>query len=286
MRVMEIPPFPHRMEIRNLEYFMRERLSQKVVMWPAQAIALVGYMCWPNDPTARSEAVAMLERWSHDPVPSVPPRLHRIQHEWLRVADIFNVYSDLVAGEYQVRRGGPSLGKAVTLVAANAKSRGTGEANLWCCWKAYKDVAHLVTGAAVVCAHARIRGREEAFGLSQEQYLPFQMVMLMPDLVLGVAQEFQRLGLSGDSDEIARPTSDPEQKLDVSSNPSDGSAGPADAEQKLDPETLWRIPSDINVVPFPVPIRKIRPEDRVILNERRAGNRGRANRHETTPVLD
>jgi hypothetical protein len=53
----------------------------------------------------------------------------------------------------------------------------------------------------------------------------------------------------------------------------------------LDPETLWRIPPDINVAPLPPPARKIRSQDKVILNDRRAGNRGRANQRETTPVL-
>ena len=257
MRVMEIPPFPHRIEIRDLDNFIRARLSQTVVMWPGQAIALVGYMCWPNDPAARGEVITMLKNWPDEgDRASVPPRLPRIQHEWLRVADIFNVYWDLVAGQHQARRGGASIGKAITLVAANTKSRGTSEASLWHFWKTYKDVAHLVTAEVVICAHARNTRRDEPFGLSENQFSPFQMTMLMPDLVLCVALEFQRLGLSSASDASAEPMSD--------------------AEAKLDPETLWRIPLDINVVPIPPPTRKIRAEDIAVLNARRAGNRGRA----------
>jgi hypothetical protein len=57
-------------------------------------------------------------------------------------------------------------------------------------------------------------------------------------------------------------------------------------EPMLDPETVWRIPVDINAVPVPIPHRKIRPEDIRTLNGRRAGNRGRANARKTTPVLD
>ena len=60
------------------------------------------------------------------------------------------------------------------------------------------------------------------------------------------------------------------------------SASDVRTEPALDPDTLWRIPADINVVPFPPPIRKLRPQDIVVLNNRRAGNRGRANK--TTPV--
>ena len=259
MRVMEIPPFPHRIEIRDLENFIRRRLSQTVVMWPEQAIALVGYMCWPNDAVARSETLTMLKNWPNEvDRASVPRRLPRIQHEWLRVADIFHKYWDLVAGQHQARRGGPSISKAIDVVYENTESRGTSKASLWHFWETYKDVAHLVTAAIVICAEARNRRRDEPFGLSEDQFLPFQMVMLMPDLVLCVALEFQRLGLSGASDASTEPMSD--------------------AEAKLDPETLWRIPPDINVVPFPPPTRKIRVEDIAILNARRAGNRGRANR--------
>jgi hypothetical protein len=68
--------------------------------------------------------------------------------------------------------------------------------------------------------------------------------------------EFERYGLGVESD--ARP------------------------EPVLDPDTLWRIPTDINVTPLPPPFRKLRPQDIVVLNNRRAGNRGRANK--TTPV--
>jgi hypothetical protein len=84
------------------------------------------------------------------------------------------------------------------------------------------------------------------------------MALLMPDLVLAVAMEFERLGLGLVSDSRAEPA--------------------------LDPDTLWRIPVDIKVVPVPPPVRKLRPEDIVVLNNRRAGNRGRANK--TTPVSD
>jgi hypothetical protein len=84
------------------------------------------------------------------------------------------------------------------------------------------------------------------------------MTMLMPDFVLAVALEFERIGLS--------------------SVPF-GCTAPA-----LDPQTLWRIPTDSNVVALPPPSRKIRPQDIRILNARRAGNRGRANR-KTTSML-
>ena len=98
-------------------------------------------MCWPNDPAARGELVLQLRNWSGGSQ-AVPPRLARIQHEWLRVTDIFHTYYDLCQGQHQQGRGGPSIGKAVELVEANAKSWGTGAANLWSLWDKHKDVAH------------------------------------------------------------------------------------------------------------------------------------------------
>ncbi len=46
-------------------------------------------------------------------------------------------------------------------------------------------------------------------------------------------------------------------------------------EPAFDPNTVWRIPADINVVPLPPLIRSLRPQDIVVLNNRRAGKRGR-----------
>ena len=53
----------------------------------------------------------------------------------------------------------------------------------------------------------------------------------------------------------------------------------------FNPKSLWRIPPDINLTPVSLPARKITGTDVVALNERRAGNRGMANRRKTTPVF-
>jgi hypothetical protein len=77
------------------------------------------------------------------------------------------------------------------------------------------------------------------------------MAMLMPDLVLALALEFERFGLSAVPYARTEPT--------------------------LDPDTVWHIPPDINVTPVHPPKRKIRAQDLSVLNSRRAGNRGKAN---------
>ena len=142
-------------------------------------------MGWPNDPAARSKAEAILRRWPEGSS-TVPPRLGRIQHEWLRVADVTHLHYDIAQGRHQIRRGGASIGKAIALAAAITRSTGTGVATFWNYWKIYKDVAHLVTAATLICAEAHTRGQAGPFGLRLHQFLPFQMVMLMPDLVLAV----------------------------------------------------------------------------------------------------
>jgi hypothetical protein len=175
MREMAIPPFPRKFENPDLGNLLRTRLSQKVVLWPDQAIPLAGYICHPNDPAAREELLGTLKSWS-DGSETVPPHLGRIQHEWLRVADVLHHCTDLIDGQHQKKRGGPSIGKAIALVEGKAKRRGTGAANLWKRWKRYKDVAHLATAAVLICGEARTRSAGQSFGpfgLSSDQLGPF-----------------------------------------------------------------------------------------------------------------
>src|SRR6516164_4172363 len=158
MRVMNIPPFPRKIEIPDLENFFRTRLSATVVMWPEQALPLLCYMCFPNDEAARDDLLRTLWSWedASEP-PATLDKLRRIQANWLRVADVFHHYCDLIEGRHQERRGGPSIGKAITLASANAKNWGTGKSKLWRLWTAYKDVAHLVTAASLVRKEVRYR---------------------------------------------------------------------------------------------------------------------------------
>ncbi len=72
--------------------------------------------------------------------------------------------------------------------------------------------------------------------------------MLMPDFVLSLALSFQEYGLSSIPQSREQPM--------------------------LDPENLWRIAPDMNVVAVPPPVRKVSREAIAILNARRAGNRG------------
>jgi hypothetical protein len=154
MRFMDIPPFPRAIEIPDFEFFLRQRLSQKVVLWPEQAIPLVGYMGWPDDPEARGASVSILRGWSEGSE-LIPRRLRQIETDWARVAEVFNVHHDLTAGGYHRPRGGASIGKAIAVAAGSIQARGARHANLWRAWEAYKDVAHLVTAATIISVEAR-----------------------------------------------------------------------------------------------------------------------------------
>jgi hypothetical protein len=262
MRVMQIPRFPRKVEILDFDFFVRGRLTQAIVLWSEQAIALVGYMAWPNDPGARAASEAVLQGW-FEGSKAIPPRLRQIQTDWVRIADIFTVHYDLAAGRHQQRRGGPSIGKAVTFSAASIRAKGANAANLWRAWTAYKDVAHLVTAATVINLEARRMASVKPFGdsgLLRSQLHPFLIAMLMPDFVISLALSYQEYGISSIPQSRDQPM--------------------------LDPKTLWRIPSDIGVVAVPPPVRKVGRTGIAILNARRAGNRGKSKVAKTTPVSD
>jgi hypothetical protein len=103
MRTMQIDRFPgEKIEITDLGPLIIERLTDETVVWPQQAVPLVGYMAWPNDAAARG-------RWllaHQDNDQSAPSELTRklkiIQQHWARVADIVHLYFDLVKGRHLV----------------------------------------------------------------------------------------------------------------------------------------------------------------------------------------
>ena len=251
MRFMEIPPFERRVDIRELDLLVRTRLGPGKMRWEEQALALVGYMAWPNDAEAREQSMSAIRGWRCGSE-AVPSRLRWIEIAWGRVADVLNHHYDLAKRSHPTHRGGPSLSKAVELVAALSKSAGTSNASLWEAWAKYKDVAHLVTAATIVTADARERAKIEDFkdcGIADEELRPLHIALLLPEVVLSVGLFLQNYGLE---------------------------TVPYSREESLfDPETLWRIKPDLNVTPLEPPVREINSEGIAILNARRAGNRGK-----------
>jgi len=264
MRAMSIPPFPNRIEIEDVAALTNARLAEEFKL-SEQGAALAKYLLYPASEDARASLGTAL-RECPDPLRLNLKGMSRIQYRWLRVADAFHIYYDMAKGGHQTRRGGATLSKAVHLAAKNTKSLGTGEATFWSAWKAYKDIAPLVVATILIWANARVvfsgdfisafRTHEDAEPITLNQLSPFHIALLMPDLVLAVGRSFEEFALT------------------IGGRPDAG----------LDPETLWRIPEDVNVVGIPPPIRMIRPADKVILNARRAGNRGKRNETHAGPL--
>ena len=258
MRTMNIPPFPNHIEIEDLAALTNARLAE-VFKLSEQGSALAGYVLYPASEDARVSFGAALSGVP-DPLRLNLKGMSRIQYRWLRVADVFHLYYDMARGGHQSRRGGATISKAVHLAAKNTKSLGTSEPTFWSAWKAFQDVAPLVTATVLVWDNTRrvlrgeyigaFRTHEDAEPITLNQLSPFHITLLMPDLVLAVGRSFEQFALT------------------IGGRPDAG----------LDSETLWRIPDDIDVAPVPPPPRTIRAEDTRILNARRAGNRGRPNR--------
>jgi hypothetical protein len=218
-------------------------------------------MAWPNETVLRDCWLDAHRREDHAVISSLALKLRIIQQHWARVADIVHKHCDLAKGRHQERRGGASVGKVISLINANAKSKGTGTAKLWEIWKTYKDAAHLITAAVLVSGEAQTRHRMAPYGLKLHQFQPYRMAMLLPELVISVAMTLEKYGV----EYLPHGRTEP----------------------LFDPKSLWRIPPDINLTPLPPPVRKITKKDLAVLNARRAGNRGRANRRtKTTPVFD
>jgi hypothetical protein len=266
MRTMSIAPFVDRVQITDIAAFTNERLAGEFKL-SEQAKVLAGYMLYPNDEKARTSFASAIES-SADPLRLNLKGIRRIQYRWLRAADVFHLYYDMSMGGHQANRGGATISKAVHLAAKNTKSLGTSEATFWSAWKTYRDVAPTVSAATLIMANTRFaftdeyvgafRTHDDAEPIAPAELTPFHVTLLMVELVLVVARSFEEFELT---------------KINTRSD-----AG-------LDPEALWRIPQDINVVPVPPPTRTIRPVDKITLNARRAGNRGKGNRPPAEPAI-
>jgi hypothetical protein len=257
---MQISGFPGaQIEITDLETLIKSRLINGEVVWPDQAAPLVGYIAWPSHETKRKSWIDAHRRSDQSAIETLGRKLKNTQQHWARVADIIHLHSDLANGGHQGARAGASVGKAISLISANAKSKGTRAAKLWEIWATYKDVAHLITAAVLVSAEVQTRHRRAPFGLRLHQFQPYRMAMLLPELAIAVAMTIEKYGLESIPYGRMKPL--------------------------FNPESLWRIPLDINVAPLTLPIRMITKRDLAVLNARRAGNRGSANRRKTTPVL-
>lgn len=116
-----------------------------MVLSPDQTVPLVGYMAWPNAAEARQGWLNAHRCEDPGAINAFVKKLKIIQQHWARVADIVHLHYDSTRGHHQQRRGGGSVGKAIAVIDAQARSKGTGASELWQIWETYKDAAHLTT---------------------------------------------------------------------------------------------------------------------------------------------
>ena len=278
MRFIEIEPFPQPINpVIPPAPLIKQRLSNDLIEFPSQAVALLGVMAWPNDeskrdhwskahlPVGTTDSRGLKTQsgiWAADrgPMAEFLPELRKIQEHWGRIADIVHLHFDLHHGGHHQRRGGASLGKAIEIIDGSATSKGTGASKLWELWARYKDSAHLIAAAVFISAEAHTIQQNDPFLRDSSELQPYRVALLLPDLVLSVGLSLEKHGLA------VRPHSrDP---------------------SMLAADTVWRVPGSVNLQPFEPPIRKVHPLHLALLAARRAGNRGKAHRRKTTPVLE
>jgi len=105
---------------------------------------------------------------------SVLDQVDKAQGQWPQVADIFHVITD-IAHEKRVKiRGGPSISKAIDLVA---DAHGLpGRSQLSAVWSKFHDVAHLLTAGAYLAHCGLERGNKGAASI-------LSAILFVPDIV-------------------------------------------------------------------------------------------------------
>lgn len=88
MRTMQIRPVPgSKIQIIDLGYLIKERSTRDLVLWPDQALPLVGYMAWPNDPVMRQRWLEAHQCDDQSTINALLQGLKIVQQHWARVAD-------------------------------------------------------------------------------------------------------------------------------------------------------------------------------------------------------
>jgi hypothetical protein len=134
---------------------------------------------------------------------------------WKNVADLMQTLARLDADPHAQERGGASIAKAKDLI--DASKAGANRQRLEADWSAFQDVAPLAAATAKLATVAVGQTKDKNLGD------PLYPIFFDPTSVLCMAFLFQRFGLSL----IPHGRSEP----------------------VLSPETLWRLPTDVEIVP-------------------------------------
>jgi len=232
---------------------LRERLESGTWPLPQASAMLHAIMTWPNDEerrelflsacAAKASEIADLERHAKEGTPDSSnatrgfltlagrPRnlggladavIDELEGEiaaarvaWKNVADLMQTLARLHADPRAQERGGASISKAKDVI--NASKRGANRQRLEADWSTFRDIAPLATATATLAAFAVHQTKDKSLGD------PIYPIFFDPESVLCMASIFQRLGLSliphGRSESI------------------------------LSHDTLWQLPTDVEIVP-------------------------------------
>jgi len=136
---------------------------------------------------------------------------------WKNVADLMQTLARMHFDPRVQARGAASLSKAKDVV--DASKRGANRQRLESDWSNFRDVAPLATATATLAAIAVNQTGDKSLGD------PIYPIFFDPESVLCMASMFQQLGL----------TMIPHGRK----------------EPILSPDTLWRLPSDVEIIPPP-----------------------------------
>jgi hypothetical protein len=282
MRTMNMPGFPgERISIEIAAPILRTRLSAREIHYLDHSLRLIAYMTWPNDENMRNvwmaSQIAMygeshemiefpvkadeagfplaaqkiskeyFERFGVLPLAQYASKgLHEeikatAERDWQLVANTFlqhyNMFHEFGSGV-----SGASLGKVSYLVSKTFNDRGASETKVNIAWRRLKDVAHLITATVLLAHEAITRNKDESWDIPAKRMHPYHIALMVPEVILAVAMEYQAYGLE------AIPHSR--------------------EETLLSPETIWRIPDEINIAPLAPPVTPMTSAQKALLKKR------------------
>jgi hypothetical protein len=248
-----LPPKLTATPAKEVGGLLRERLQSNIWPLPQASAILHAMMTWPNDEERRdlflsacaakaSEAdISRLARentadcstatrgvstlvgrpinlggLADVAIDELEAEMATARVAWKNVADLMQTLARLNADQ-QAKRGGASIAKAKDLI--DASKGGANRQRLESDWSAFRDVAPLATAAATLAAVAVGQTKDKNLGD------PLYPIFFDPQSVLCMASIFQRFGLS--------------------------LIPHARREPILSPDTLWRLPTDVEIVPPP-----------------------------------
>ena len=251
MRGINIPLLPSFAADQNPAAVFAERIESQKEIYLVQGTLLLAYMLYPNNETRRDQLVAAVEpvrqhylSWSGKQDPTFFERFGGVdalsgatrellfsqaeevtEREWSRVGRLLRLVADIANDEHgQTIRGGASLRKAMEIMSKLPPCYQPSSVKR--AWKEFRDVAHFLAAADYL-----IEGANAYLAQGYPRAFHVDVPVFAPDILLSVTLSFQIFGLSHRPDTKTCPI--------------------------LGPETLWRIPSHLGVLPLRLPTKPL-----------------------------